>query len=175
MKKLFVAIEIPKELKEKIDIELIEPLGEVKKVPKENLHITLAYIGEVSEQNEKVIVEKLKKIEFSKFPILLGGTGSFDEKVIWLSAQAIELFTLAENISRELHIDNEFAGHLIIAKAKEGRDITENFKKIRGKKINQTVKVNKFVLLESKPSIEGSTYHKITEFKANLSLKNNKK
>ncbi len=175
MKKLFVAIEIPKELKEKINIELIEPLGEVKKVSKENLHITLAYIGEVFEQNEKVIIEKLKKIQFSKFPILLGGTGSFDEKVIWLSAQAIELFTLAENISKELRIDNEFAGHIIIAKAKEGKDITENFKKIRGKRINQTIKVNKFVLLENKPSIEGSTYCKITEFKANLNLKNIKK
>lgn len=171
MKKLFVAINIPKELKEKINTQLIEELGEVKKIPMENLHITLAHIGEVSDQNEKVIIEKLKRIEFSKFPILLGGTGSFDEKVIWLSAQAIELFTLADNISKELHLDNEFSGHITIARAKEGRDITENFKKIRGKKINQSMKVDKFVLFESKPTIEGMVYEKVSEFKANKKVK----
>ena len=56
MKRLFVAIDIPKELKEKINSELIQPLGEVKKVQKENLHITLAFIGDASESNEKIII-----------------------------------------------------------------------------------------------------------------------
>jgi len=171
MKKLFVAIELPKELIEKINTELIEPLGEIKNTPKENLNIKLAVIGEVSESNEKIIIEKLKKIEFSKFPILLGGTGSFDERVIWLSTQAIELFNLAENISRELHLDNDFSGHITIAKAKDGRDITENFKKIRGRKINQTMKVDKFTLFESKLSTDGVTYCKICEFKSNKKIK----
>jgi len=171
MKRLFIAIDIPKELKEKINSELIDSLGDVKKVPKENLHLTLAFIGDASESNERIIIEKLKKVEFSKFPILLGGTENFDERVIWLSAQAIELFNLAENISKELHLDNEFSGHITIAKAKQGRDITENFKKIRGRKINQTIKVDKFILFESKQTQEGSKYYKVAEFKANKKIK----
>lgn len=171
MKRLFVAIDIPKNLKEKINAELIELLGEVKKTRKENLHITLAFIGDANENAEKVIIEKLNKIEFEKFPVLLGGIGSFDERIIWLSAQALELHTLAEKISNELHLDNEFSGHVTLARAKEGRDITEEFKKIRGKRINQTIKVDKFILFESKPSLEGSIYTKVQEFKAKKKLK----
>lgn len=171
MKRLFVAVDIPKDLKEKINTELIEPLGEVKKVPKENLNITLAFIGDANEYAEKVIIGKLKNVQFAKFPILLGGIGSFDERVIWLSAQALELFNLAEAISKELHVDNEFSGHVTIAKANQGRDITEQFKKIRGRRINQTIKLDKFILFESKQSLEGSTYHKICEFKANVKTK----
>ncbi len=171
MKRLFVAIDVPKDLKEKINSELTEQLGEVKKVPKENLHITLAFIGDAGENAEKIIIERLKKIEFSKFPVLLSGTGSFDERVIWLGVQALELYTLAENISKELHLDNEFSGHITIARAKEGRDITENFKKIRGKKINQTMKVDKFILFESKQSALGSVYIKVCEFKASKKAK----
>jgi len=171
MKRLFVAIDIPKELKEKINLELIEPLVTVKKIPKENLLITLAFIGDASDGAEKIIIEKLKKIEFSKFFVLLGGTESFDEKIIWLNTQAIELYTLAENISKELHLDNDFSGHITIAKAKDGVEISENFKKIKGKKINQTMKVDKFTLFESKPSLLGSTYYKVSEFKSNKKIK----
>lgn len=172
MKRLFVAIDLQKELKDKIDSEFIEKLESVKKVPKENLHITLAFIGDANENAEKQIIQILNSIEFSKFPILLGGAGDFDERVIWIGVQAIELFELAEKISGALHIDNEFSGHVTIARSKEGREITEEFKKIRGKKLNQTMKVDKFTLFESKPSENGSVYSKVCEFKAG---KKNKK
>jgi len=61
MKRLFVAIEVPKKLREKIFADLSEPLLNVNKTIANNLHITLCFIGDVSEQGEVEIVKRLEK------------------------------------------------------------------------------------------------------------------
>jgi 2'-5' RNA ligase len=165
MKRLFVAIEIPKKIKERIANELIEPLGNAKKVSKDNLHITLCFIGDANEQGEKEIISRLSEIKFDEFNLLVGRVGQFDQRVIWVSAEAVELYTLAENISKTLHSDNEFNGHVTIARSSEGTDFEKEFAKIKNKRINETIKVKSFVLFESKPSSTGSVYSKVIEFK----------
>jgi 2'-5' RNA ligase len=165
MKRLFIAIEIPKKLKEQITTELIAPLENVKKVSEENLHITLCFIGDTSEEREKQIIKVLEKIEFKKFNSLVGGVGHFNERVLWLSIESIQLYELAEQISKTLIIDNEFNGHITIARTTDSTDFKKEFTKIRGKKINQTLKVKSFFLIESKPTKEGSIYSKVKEFK----------
>jgi 2'-5' RNA ligase len=166
MKRLFIAIEIPKEIKEKISKELITPLGNVKKVNEENLHITLCFLGDTYEQKEKLIIEALNKIEYKKFDVLVGRVGQFNERVIFVSAESIELYSLAERISAALCTDNEFNGHITVARASEGTMFEKEFSLIKNKRINSTIKVKKFVLFESKPSPTGSIYSKVAEFKA---------
>lgn len=165
MKRLFVAIEIPKKLRERIFTELSEPLTNVKKTNKDNFHITLCFIGDTNEQGEIEIIKRLEKIEFNEFNILIGRVGQFDEKVIWVSAEAIELHTLAEYVSKSLGVDNEFNGHVTIAKSSQGTDFEKEFAKIKNKRINETIKVKSFFLFESKPSPTGSIYSKVSEFK----------
>jgi len=168
MKRLFIAIEIPKKIKEQITTELIKPLENVKKVPQENLHITLCFIGDANEEKEKQIIKALEKTEFKKFNALVGSAGHFNERVFWASVESLELYQLAEQISKTLNTDNEFNGHITIARANDGTDFKKEFTKIRGKKINQTLKVKSFFLIESKPTTEGSVYSKVKEFKAKV-------
>jgi 2'-5' RNA ligase len=174
MKRLFVAIEIPKKLKERISKELIEPLGSVRKVTADNLHITLSFIGDASETGEREIIKRLNEIKFDGFNLLLGRVGQFDQRVIWVSAEAVELYSLADNISKTLHTENEFNGHVTIARSNEGTDFEKEFAKIRNKRINETIKVKSFVLFESKPSPTGSIYSKLIEFKTGAANKTEK-
>ncbi|MFA6064771.1 MAG: RNA 2',3'-cyclic phosphodiesterase [archaeon] len=166
MKRLFVAIEIPKKLRTRISAELTEQLTTVKAIPADNLHITLCFIGDTNDQGQIEIIKRLEKIEFNEFNILIGRVGQFDERVIWVSAEAIELHTLAEYASKSLGVDNEFNGHVTIAKATQSTDFEKEFAKIRNKRINETIKVKSFFLFESKPSPTGSVYSKVSEFKA---------
>jgi len=100
--------------------------------------------------------------------------GQFDERVLWVSAEALELHNLADQISKTLHVDNEFNGHITIARTTQGADFDKEFAKIRNKRINQTIKVKSFVLLESKASPTGSVYSKVSEFKVIKKTKENK-
>ncbi|MFA6268993.1 MAG: RNA 2',3'-cyclic phosphodiesterase [archaeon] len=167
MKRLFVAIELPKKLRETIEKELIEPLNTVKKVPATNLHITLCFLGDANEAGEKEILKRLSQIKFEPFQILIGTIGQFDERVIWLSAEARELYDLAEGVSKTLGTDSEFSGHITIARANDGTDFAKEFSKIKNKRVYQTLKVKNFALFESKLTPEGSVYSKVEDFPKN--------
>ena len=164
MKRLFVAIEIPTKIKDKIFEEIIKPLNNVKKTDQTNLHITLCFIGDTLEQKEKQIIQALEKVEFKEFNILIGRPGQFNEKVFWVSAESIELYDLAQKISAAICKDNEFNGHITVARSNELTIFEKEFALIKNKKVNSTIKVKKFVLFESKPSTKGSIYVKVKEF-----------
>lgn len=164
MKRLFVGIELPKKLRERINKELIEQLSTLKKTPIENLHVTLSFIGEVNEAGEKEITKRLDEINFEKFNVLIGGCGEFDKRVIWVSVEGRELYLLADAVSKTLRTDNEFSGHVTIARMRDETEFEKEYPKIRHKKIYETVEVKKFALFESTLTPNGSIYKKISEF-----------
>jgi 2'-5' RNA ligase len=164
MKRLFVAVELPKKMRERITKELIETLTNVKKVPTENLHITLCFIGDTNEAGEKEIIKRFSEIKFEPFNVLIGGVGQFDERVIWLSAESRELYSLAEGVSKTVGVDSEFAGHITIARANDTTNFAQEFLRVRNKRICETVQVKKFALFESRLTPSGSIYSKITDF-----------
>jgi 2'-5' RNA ligase len=164
MKRLFVTIEIPEKIRKRIEKELIAPLDNVKKVPLENLHITLTFIGEANEQNEKEITKVLSQIRFEPFSVLVGGVGQFSERVFWASAESRELYELAEQLSRVLGTDSEFSGHITIARSKDNTNFSKEFAKIRGRKIYETIHVKSFALFQSTLTSTGSIYSKVAEF-----------
>jgi len=165
MKRLFVGIELPKEVRKQIAQELIVPLGALNKTEEEKLHITLCFLGDVRDGAENEVANLLEKISFKRFNVLVGRPGNFDERVLWVSAEAIELYSLAEQISKVLHVDCEFNGHITIARSKNESDFEKEFSKIKNKRINKSISVKKFVLFESKLTKEGSFYTKLKEFK----------
>ena len=61
---------------------------DAKAIELKNLHFTLQFLGEISERNIQLIIQELKKIEFSKFKICLKGIGVFPNikspKIIWV-------------------------------------------------------------------------------------------
>ena len=87
--RVFVAVEIS-------DKEVINSISEfqrtldikAKPVSPQNLHFTLQFLGEVSEDVVEQIAEVLKKIEFSSFTINFLGVGAFPKmkfpRVLWI-------------------------------------------------------------------------------------------
>lgn len=164
MKRLFVAVELPKPLRKRIFNELTEKLSNVKKVPEENIHVTLSFTGEVSESEAKQLEKRLAGIEFEKFIVKAGKAGNFREKAFWISAESEELAALAKEVCRKNCSKNEFNGHITIARARPGTDFKEEYSKINGKEINEEFEVEKFALIESTLTENGSIYSKIREF-----------
>lgn len=66
--RLFIAVDLSEELREKIApiLKTISELNGVKAVERENLHITLKFLGEVREERLPAIVEALKKSNSSR-------------------------------------------------------------------------------------------------------------
>jgi 2'-5' RNA ligase len=75
-KRLFLALVLPDEIKQKLNnwralhLETIE----LPPVPVENYHVTLAYIGTVNADREKMLIERLGEIKADSFPLLINKT-----------------------------------------------------------------------------------------------------
>jgi 2'-5' RNA ligase len=91
----FVAIDLPEHIKARIfhEIEILKQQGLVsgKFVEKENLHLTLKFLGELTEKQIKDIGEKLSEISFNKFKVSLSEIGVFPDKnfvkVLWVGLE----------------------------------------------------------------------------------------
>lgn len=167
----FIAIEIPEKIKKeivKIQDELPEFTG--KKTEKENLHLTLKFLGEVDEEKLDEIKKRLKKIQLNSFETELKDIGIFSDRIVWLNMQNCEELQkeIDEKLSGLFEKEKRFMGHLTIARIKKlesGKEFTENLKKI--KFAPMTFEVNSFELMKSILKRTGSVYETIEEYKLN--------
>ena len=70
-------------------------------VPRENLHMTLTFIGEHPDPDQ--VLEVMEKVEFSAFPIILNDIGLFNNNVLWAGVHESEpLQRLVKHMRYEL-------------------------------------------------------------------------
>ncbi len=170
----FISINIPKEVVGKIQ-EIQEKLPEFKgkKTEKENLHLTLKFLGEISNEKIEEIKKVLREIKCPCFQAEVKDIGVFSPdfiKIIWLRLTGIE--ELQEKIDRiisenfkEFEKEKRFMSHLTIARIKNtGRQSKKDFlNKLKSIKIPEIYfPVKEFCLMSSelKP---GGAEHKILE------------
>ena len=163
MTRLFVSVELPKELREKIYGELSEKLWGLRVVAKENLHLTICFIGE---ENEETVSEKLSGIGFEKFKVRLKGIGKFGKNVVWLGAESEELKALAEKVCGALGIEQEFSGHLTLARSSKKGNFFGCFDRIRGNELDEEFEVKNFSLMKSTLTPAGPVYKVMGKFSA---------
>lgn len=119
--------------------------GDIKILEPQNMHFTLLFLGEISEEDVSVLKERLSNIKLPAFEAELAGTGIFPNpkriNVLWVgvdqSAQA-NLRKVADSIVASLaglrfKPDKQFEPHLTVARVKSGRE---------REKILQTVDAN---------------------------------
>lgn len=86
-KRLFVSIELPRSVAERF-AELDPHLRGVRWLAPEQMHLTLSFLGNVPEDVEEKLKEKLGAIEWKAFFLPLTGFGAFPGKgrpnVIWI-------------------------------------------------------------------------------------------
>ncbi|MBF0298414.1 MAG: RNA 2',3'-cyclic phosphodiesterase [Oligoflexia bacterium] len=106
MIRLFVTIDIPEETKDEIS-QIQIGLPSAKWTSRDQMHLTLRFIGEVDGREFKEIASLLSEIEFTKFTIQLKGLGTFETKGVirtfWVGVKKNEeLFSLQRKIERKL-------------------------------------------------------------------------
>jgi 2'-5' RNA ligase len=128
--RLFVAVDLSEEIRENVsELSKIFAVKGIKTVEKENLHLTLKFLGEVHDSKKDRIVSALDEIEFERFKINFKGVGYFPGgsklRVIWVGVEsgAKQLETLAnlvEDKMVELKFKKErkFVPHATIARVK---------------------------------------------------------
>ena len=89
--------------------------------PKENLHLTLVFIGETEKAEE--IKTALSKIEFPAFEFKISGTGFFEKGIFWAGTEENEnLKNLRKEISERLENlgfepeEREYVPHITLAR-----------------------------------------------------------
>ena len=135
----FVAVEISNEqvinqisnFQSKININ-------AKRIEPHNLHFTLQFLGEVSEEQAENVSELLKKVEFSNFTLKFQGIGAFPKmkfpRVIWIGTDengGNALIDLAKKVENSLaplgfRSDKPFKPHITVFRIKNKiEDVTK--------------------------------------------------
>lgn len=138
----FIGIDLPEAVRESLGAlqrELAESHADVKWVEPANLHITLKFLGEISEEQRREVEALLKRLaaQTPRFLVSLEGVGAFPSirapRVVWVGiSQGSNAVTgLAESIERESAAlgfqreEREFAPHLTLGRVRSGRQRRE--------------------------------------------------
>ena len=172
---MFISVELPEEIRAEVlkiqkELDMLGLLrGKFTEI--ENLHLTLKFLGELSDVEVRAVKERLKGIEFEPFDLELRDLGVFSEKfvrIVWLSANGKEVFDLQERVDATLEDlferEHRFMGHLTIARPKkveQRKMFLEELSKIKFPKLK--FKVDKINLRESKLYPEGAEYKNLLE------------
>lgn len=142
------------------------------------LHMTLAFIGDASRKTKREIEDTLARIRFEPFEMCLSGVGMFGKpkqpKVLWAGVeQKKPIAHLHEKIAAamaqiDVEIDRrKFKPHVTLARFRRGAHarigdwLTEN-----ERLLTQSMLVDRFVLFSSERTSEGSFYRHEAEFHA---------
>ena len=145
MIRTFISIDIP--LTDAID----EVLGEMRRadnvrpVPKEQIHLTLKFLGDQDEKKVEKLCSSLKDAlhRTEPFDIVVEGVGAFPDmrhpKVVWLGVKDPEsLFGLAEKVDsavKEMKLksdDKRFSPHITIGRVNDRTELDDFFSRYKG-------------------------------------------
>jgi 2'-5' RNA ligase len=138
MIRAFIAIELSPEAKKalsELQAEFIKTDADVKWVKPENIHVTLKFLGDITEE-QKIAIQNILDDYFKEtqsFKIRLQTTGAFPKpeypKVIWVgSSGETELKNIAKIVDEKINKlgfpreERAFKSHLTLGRVRSGRD-----------------------------------------------------
>jgi 2'-5' RNA ligase len=168
--RIFIGVDLSKEVKDylfELQKELRELPGKIKWTPKYQLHLTMKFLGEVSEDKLKDIKEKLKNIKLKKFKVKLSSIGVFPTKdyirIIWVGLspeeKILDLYKKIDSELMEFKDSFEFKAHLTFGRVKFVKDkkrFMEIINKIEIKPLE--FEIQQFELVESVLNKDGPQY-----------------
>lgn len=125
--RLFVSIDLPGEIQENLQ-GWLPSLPGLRYSKKEQLHLTLLFIGESNEGQVNLIKERLRTVQFEPFQMVIERVGAFpgrkNPRVLWAGVEkSDELMDLQEKISEKLSGftddggNHSFKPHITLARA----------------------------------------------------------
>jgi 2'-5' RNA ligase len=172
----FLAIELPKEVKEELlKLQKQLPDASMKLVEPENLHLTLKFFGEIDDSQVNKIKNALDRVKFEKFRASFGKVGVFPlptfVRVVWIALEPIEnVKELHKEIDSVLDKegikeDKSFESHITLTRVRFIQNKEEFSKKLQEININPIeFEVQKFALKKSELTRKGPIYETIKEY-----------
>jgi len=154
--------------------------GDLKPVERENIHLTLKFLGYVSQPKLEQVKSSLGRLQFRPFTMEIKGAGTFPSatriNVIWVGigegwSEVQKIYEQTERIFLELGFAREnrnFTPHITVARVKSGRNAREIVKFLEGlsRKSFGTCRIDIVRLKQSVLSPSGPTYSTLLEVKA---------
>lgn len=169
-KRLFVAIDFPAEVKSQIET-VCSGLRDVRWVGRDQIHLTLRFIGDVDMARFEQIKGALKVIRFEPFSLTIKGVGHFPPqglpRVLWVGVEASgALKRLARDVDRtlmSLGLEPErhsFSPHVTLARLKYPPPAGElkQFYERNKRFVSDAVRIEAFALFSSELSPDGAVY-----------------
>jgi len=179
--RLFIAIDIEDEIKEKIEgVEKeIEKTGaDIKFVEKENLHFTLKFLNEVREDDVNEAVNKISDSlkGMKQFKMSIEGVGFFGNqnyiRTIWIGVgkggkeMEIIIDQLNQNLNYIRKEEHESSPHLTIGRVRTGvnrEQLVQKLQGLKGVKFGETI-VKEVKLKQSQLTKQGPMYSDLKVF-----------
>ncbi|MFP4111424.1 MAG: RNA 2',3'-cyclic phosphodiesterase [Candidatus Woesearchaeota archaeon] len=174
-KRCFISLDLlPEMIEEVVKIQdniRKKELFRGKFTEKENIHLTLKFLGEISQETIEKTRNRLKKIRFHSFDAEIKKAGVFSKKVtriIWLTLGPEKVFELQNAVDDSLEglfkKEKRFMSHITIARVKtifDKQDLLDHLDKIE-----KVIKGNiqSFSLYESELTQNGPIYRLIERF-----------
>ena len=177
----FIAIDLPERIKGKI----AELENDLKKcdlvfrwVKPKNLHLTLKFLGDITQEQAGKIKEAIAKVsgKFAAFETSFNGFGFFPNergpRIFFISIDKGELLkSIAGELEEELEIlgfekENRFKSHITLARIKDLKNIESLKAKTKNTCLNEGFLIESITLHKSILTKEGPIYEEI--FKSNL-------
>ncbi|MEM2932688.1 MAG: RNA 2',3'-cyclic phosphodiesterase [Candidatus Pacearchaeota archaeon] len=175
----FIAVDLPKEAQERLaKIEEQIKRFEIKAnfIKPEQLHLTIRFLGEVSDFKMNQIKGLLKEITIKKFKARLNTLGVFPSesfiRVVWINLEPGKKFQeIHELIDKKLESikikpDPRFESHVTLARIKWLKDRAEFIEKLKKIKVEPLeFNIESLKLKKSTLTKEGPIYEDIIEIK----------
>ncbi len=182
MKRIFVAVNLPKEIKKELakkqeDIKINFETDPVKWVVRDNLHITLAFLGSIDDDLIPKVVDELKNLKSVPFNFYLDDIKYIpnrrEAKMIWSTGVSKQLEYLKKEIDEILtSIDGlsytfegyDFSPHVTLGRIKKIKFRNQPLEEIpllEDEFVDLSFKVETVDLMESKLKRPGPEYKKI--------------
>jgi len=179
----FIAVNLNPEIKEyltSLQNILNIPETKIKWVEKDNLHLTMKFLGYISLEQTELIKSELKEIANRCSPLIIklsSNIGIFPTykmpRIIWVGIKegTNELKEIYNSIENKLYNkgfpreDKDFSGHITIGRAKFIRDKTNFIQILKRIEVNNfTQEVDSIDLMESKLTPNGPIYNLAAKF-----------
>ena len=172
----FIAIDLPKELKDRIS-SIVERLTkcdlEAKWVKPENIHMTLKFLGNVDDKQIDIVKSIISEValNFKKIIVECGGFGFFPNekhpRVLFLKTdKEVDLRKIYQSLEEKLsHIgfekEERFKSHLTLCRFKGKRNIDCLIREIKDIEFSHQLNINEIALFKSTLTRSGPIYEKI--------------
>lgn len=180
--RLFIAVKIPQIEKILNVLNKISLTGaDIKPVEPENIHVTLAFLGEVEDNRVDLVKDALLALKFKKFKMTMKGMGAFPSiskpRVIWIGIsegftelREIRNYLVKQLIARKIRLEDEkdFVPHITVGRVKGPSNLSNliDFVNQYSNEYFGEFIVDKVILFKSTLTPKGPIYDELLGVKA---------